>query len=128
MDSSDPKPPTLDIYYKKTRNHRTIYVDGVWVGISPHLELQLAFFKDLIPIPDYVTHSLPGGDMLGPEVARVAQKGMVRETEVTIVMSAATVEQVINIMQQFVEQIRQVQAAKTEGGSQQEDSGPPSGE
>lgn len=112
---------TIDIYYKKTRHHRTSYVDGVWVGVTPQLELQLAFFKDLQPIPDYVTHNVLPGGSLGTERARVAQKGFVREVEVTLVMSAETLESVIGLTQQFLDQLKahrsalEAKQATTEG-------------
>jgi hypothetical protein len=113
MEDSPDKPDgqAIDIYYKKTRHHRTSYVDGVWIGITPQLEVQLAFFKDLQPMPDYVTHAvLPEGG-LGAERARVTQKGIVREVEVTLVMSGDTLENVINLTQQFLEKLKTHQAS-----------------
>lgn len=115
---------TIDIYYKKTRNHRTIYATGAWAGVTPQGELQLAFFKDLSPMPDYVTHDINGA-VLGPEISRVAQVGMVRETEATIVLSPETAENVIGLMQTFLNRLKElreqaassnIEAPPSEGG------------
>lgn len=105
---------TIDIYYKKARNHRTIQADGAWAGITPQLEVQVAFFKDLRPMPDFVTHLITPGEGLGAEVSRVEQKGMVREVEVTMVMSADTLESVIKLMQQSLEHLKNIKAATPE--------------
>ncbi len=98
------------IYYQKTRHYRTIHADGAWAGITPQLEVQFTFFTDLQPMPEFTLHQVTDKGTLSDEVERVVKDGVVREAEINIVMNPSNTEQLINLLQRIVGQIKHHQA------------------
>ena len=86
-------PPTLQVqfHYLKSNAHRVVHVDGVIGGATPNGHIHASFFSERVPIPTVVVHDTERHDertvKLGPEVARDAKVGFVREVEVGFVLT-----------------------------------------
>lgn len=76
---------TISIDYIKSRHFRVIHADGVWGGLSPHLDLQIAFWNARAAIPQ---HQLLRLDKDGKhhEEERIVRADQVREVETLVVM------------------------------------------
>jgi hypothetical protein len=107
------KPKAVVIRYHRARHYRTIHADGAWAGITPQLEIQFALFTDLRPMPDYVMHNITEDSGLGEEIDRKVPQGLIREAEVNIVMNVLTVEQLIDLLQRMVDQVKALPAMAT---------------
>jgi hypothetical protein len=81
----------IRIHYIKSSSFRVVHADGVVGGPTPAGLLQISFFSERAPIPTMVEHAvsdLGGGVMkLGAEVGRESKQGVVREVEVSTVMT-----------------------------------------
>jgi hypothetical protein len=99
-------PSEIRFIYTKARHHRTLHADGAWAAITPQLEVQFAFFNDIKPMPEEVLHSVTADGTLGGEVARKHNRmDIVREADVTVVMSAPVLKSTIALLSRMVEQI-----------------------
>lgn len=105
--AEDDKPDLtqIPIYYERSRHYRTINADGVQVGITPRASVQLMFFIETKPTPEYVVHKVTPEGALGDEIERVEKKGIIRETQMSVVMTEATIIQVIDLLQKMVKQL-----------------------
>jgi len=97
----------ISFIYQKARHHRTFHADGVWAGITPQLEVQFAFFNDLRPMPDMVTHAVTDQGVLGEEISREKQNPdvLLREANVTVVMNKEAVKNTIQLLERMVKDI-----------------------
>jgi hypothetical protein len=116
--SPSASPKAVDLFYEKSVQHRTIYADGIWAGITPSSEIQLVFFKNLAPVPEYTRQAVTPDDKLGAELEQSVRKGMIREYEATIVLTKETTEAMIALVKQILDQ-RQAIEDKLKEGSQQ---------
>lgn len=113
VSSSVERLKSVDVFYDKSTQHRTTYADGIWVGITPSTELQLVFFKNLAPVPDYIRQEVTAEDTLGGELEKAVKKGMVREYEATIVLSIETAEAMIGLVQRILNHAKIIQKTGT---------------
>lgn len=105
-ESSVKKIPTeVKIYYEKSKQHRTINISGAWVGVTPTLGVQLALYNDLRPMPELTTNAVTKEGKLGSEIETLEKKGIVRETEVTVVMAPQVAAELLRLIQQMLNQI-----------------------
>lgn len=117
-----PKPEQVRFIYRKARHHRTFHADGAWGGITPQLEVQFAFFNDLRPMPDEVTHAVTAEGVLGQEIAREHEpQNVIRETNVTVVMNTAVVRELIKLLDHLAKQIEDGVAAQNKSLVEQPD-------
>jgi hypothetical protein len=109
-------PKSVDIFYEKAVEHQTIYSDGVWAGITPSLELQIVFFKNLSPVPEYIRQEITPDGKLGSEIESAMKKGMIREYEATIVLNRETAKLMIELLEKtlkIAEEIEKTKGIKT---------------
>jgi hypothetical protein len=112
-----PKPEKIRFVYEKSRHHRSFHADGAWASTTPQGEVQISFFNDLRPMPNYTVHAVDDTGNLGAEVSREIQEfDVTRELNVTIVMNADTIKQVIALLGGVLARLDDVanQAAKKE--------------
>lgn len=102
-------PKSVDVFYDKAPQHRTIYSDGIWAGITPSLELQIVFFKNLAPVPEYIRQEVTPEDKLGGELEKAVKKGMIREYEATIVLSKETAEAMLELVGRILNQAKTIE-------------------
>jgi uncharacterized lipoprotein YmbA len=114
----------IQIVYRTARHHRTFHADGAWAAITPQLEVQVALFSDLRPLPDVVSHHVTPLGELGAEIENPkAEPFLVRETDVTFVMNKQVVNSLIELLQRTVSQIDQhIEKKRTAATEKEKDS------
>ena len=97
------KPASVEIFYDESPQYRTIYSDGAWVALTPNMELQIAFFKNLTPSPEYVRQVVTSDGVFGEELEKVVKKGISREFEATVVMNREIAGVLIDLLRKTLE-------------------------
>ncbi len=105
---------SVDVFYDRAVQHRTIYADGIWASITPSRELQLAFFKNLAPMPEYTRLAVTPDDKLGAELENSTKKGMIREYEATVVLSEETAQALLTLVTDILKRAKET-AHKVKG-------------
>ena len=91
--------------YEKARHHRTFHADGVWASVTPQLELQLAFFNNLKPMPSEVTHKLTADGSLGEAKEVHGEQYVLREVNATVVINREVARSSIELLQRLLAEI-----------------------
>lgn len=113
-DNKSTKPTKIRFVYEKARHHRTFRADGAWAGVSPGGEVQFAFFNDLRPMPDWVSHAVAPDGTLGEELEREHHvEKVVREANVTVVMDKEKTNQFIELLKKMVAQLEKIEHGET---------------
>jgi hypothetical protein len=108
MAEEDKKPiEQVRFIYQKTRHHRTFHADGLWAGITPQLEVQIAFFNNLRPMPQDVTHKIIEGGQLGEGTETPGEQHVIREVDASVVLNRDTARGAIELLQRMLKQIDQ---------------------
>lgn len=94
---------SVEIFYDESPQYRTIYSDGAWVALTPNMELQIAFFKNLTPSPEYVRQVVTSDGVFGEELEKVVKKGISREFEATVVMNREIAGVLIDLLRKTLE-------------------------
>jgi len=103
-------PESVDIFYDESPQYRIVYSDGAWASITPNLELQVVFFKNLAPTPEYVRQAVKEDGSLGEELERVVKQGISREYEVTVVMNKNVAREVLSLLTRLADQADKAEA------------------
>jgi hypothetical protein len=74
----------------KSSGFRVIHVNGIFGGMSPRGELQIALYSERWPIPTKVVHELTDTGAQGTELKRDVRDAVLREVEVQAMMSLDT--------------------------------------
>ena len=99
----------ITIYYPKGSHHVTVHADGAWAGLTGQLEVQLAFYTELQPMPSVVRHRIVKGNLgptLGPIIAQNIQAGLIRETEATIIINPMVAINLIRLLESMLAQLK----------------------
>jgi|GEM_PF-3629016 len=107
-EKTDQKPDTVDIFYDKSPQYRTIHPGGAWAAITPDAEIELLFFTNLTPAPEYVRQRISDGK-LGEQTDKIMKKGIAREYEVGILLSKGLAEELIKLLGNMIGQIPQTE-------------------
>ena len=108
MPNEDKNPiDRIRFIYKKTRHHRTFHADGLWAGITPQLEVQIAFFNNLRPMPQDVTHAVVKGELVGEGMETPGEQHVIREVDATVVLNREAVRGAIGLLERMLKQIDQ---------------------
>src|ERR1035441_2340953 len=83
-------PPAVEFRFAESNLHRTVFISGAMGGITPLGLIQASFFSEHAPTPDVVKYALLPTGQLGSEVSRQGPTAMVRDIEVSIVMTLDT--------------------------------------
>jgi hypothetical protein len=102
---AETKPGKVRFAYQKARHHRTLHADGAWAGVTPLLEVQFALFNNLRTMPNEVTHLVTDEGGVGEEVSSDTPQSVLREVDITIVVSKDTAKALITVLGQMVKQI-----------------------
>lgn len=100
----------LDFHFIKSNHFRTIYVDGAWGGITPHLGIHMALYNERTPIPQQVHHQINSNGELGEEQLdqRVSRSGIIREVEAELFMTIETAESVANFLRKYIDAAKEL--------------------
>src|ERR1044071_5805732 len=87
----------LKFDYIKSNYFRVIHVDGVWGGVTPNLNIQIALFNERNAIPKQVVHEVKPDGAIGRELPekRNSRDTIVREIEASLIMDVQTAKVVI---------------------------------
>jgi hypothetical protein len=117
----------VKFHYIKSPYYRTVHVDGVIGGVTPHSTLALGIYSERLVYPDQMVYGVsPQGD-LGNELKeeRISREGIGRELEASLVMSITTARELarwlIRNIRSAENAIKELQAKKAgiqEGGEQ----------
>ncbi|SRR6266446_2625181 len=107
-DRMSDEPQNVRIYYERSTDFRTIYAAGAYVAVTPQLNIQLSTFNDLVPTPDATLHKVnaTGGIETTP-VETVVKQGLMRETQVCIIMTPDTPEKLIGVLQETLKRLNE---------------------
>lgn len=111
-----PEVPTVDFHYEKSPHYRTVRADGVTGGSSPHNEIQMSFYGDYAPIPEFESNEVIDGNRLGKVVNQFQKKGIVREVECTVTMAVEVAELFVRWLQERIRIAKGETESAGEGG------------
>lgn len=96
----------IKFHYIKSKEFRTIHVDGVHGSLTPQGKLQMAVFSERLPIPRETTQPLNNDGTLGPEIReeRISKSWVVREIEGNLIMDVAQAKSIAQWMLDRVDQ------------------------
>ena len=100
----------IEFHYKKSSLFRVVHSNGAWGGLTPDLDVFVAFFNSRPPIPETVVHELSEEGVVGPEVPelKVSKNGIVREVEVGVIMKPEDVRNLITFLQDRLDNIKKI--------------------
>ncbi|HEX8565735.1 MAG TPA: hypothetical protein VF648_08690 [Pyrinomonadaceae bacterium] len=87
-DKSEAVSQKIQFHFIKSSFFRVIGIDGVLGGITPRGDINATLFSERLPIPDVIEHDLDENGMLSKKARVVSKKGVVRETEATLVLNS----------------------------------------
>jgi hypothetical protein len=104
------RPDKIKFYYIKGHQFRVAHVDGAVASVSPTGDIVASFFSQRPPIPQVTIQPVLENGQLGEEIVseRVGKDGLVREVEVTITARPEVVEGLIKLLQEKLEQYKQL--------------------
>lgn len=108
--TSDVLADGLDFHFIKSNHFRTIYVDGAWGGLTPHLGIHMALFNERTPIPQQVHHPISSNGELGEEQLdqRITRTGVIREVEAELFMTIETAESLATFLKKYIDEAKKV--------------------
>ncbi|WP_157887042.1 hypothetical protein [Hymenobacter sp. PAMC 26628] len=89
---------TVDFHVVQSHDFKTSYASGIYSSVTPGGLINLSFYVDRLPLPDLMTFFVEN-NTLGPEKARSARNGIVREVQQGVLLDMQTVKNVINSLQ-----------------------------
>lgn len=97
----------LKFDYIKSNYFRVIHVDGVWGGVTPNLNIQMALFNERNAIPRQIVHEVKPDGTIGHELPekRDGRDTIVREIEASLIMDVQTAKVLIGWLQDKVDQL-----------------------
>lgn len=106
--------PRIQFHYLKSGQFRIIHSDGAWGGVTPDGNMLIGFYSQRFPIPDLTVQEVNGDGTLGPDIteAGIAKRGVVREIEAGIVLSADGVDSLIQWLTEQREHLRKFEQEK----------------
>ena len=112
----------VDIFYDRSPLYRTVSPSGALAGITPNAAIQVLFYTDLAPVPEYVRQELVDQRKLGQELDKIQKQGIHREYDVGVVLNKVLTKSLIELLAAMLKQlekveIKDVQVEESESGS-----------
>ena len=85
---SDP----IQFHYIKSNSFRVVHVDGAVGSITPSGLIHAALYSERAPIPRMAAHLVDEDGRLGPPTEQDIRSGIVREVEVSLLLSRSSAE------------------------------------
>lgn len=107
-------PETIGFHYLKSSLYRTVHADGAYGGMTPRGLIDVSFYSERRPIPNYLVHSITPAGALGPEIRdeRISKSGVIRELEVGVIFDLASAK---SFLEWFKAQVDELERATQEG-------------
>lgn len=114
---ASPKMESVEFHYIKSNFFRTVRGDGVFGGVSPRGDIQIALFSERMPIPQIQVWDVADGQ-LKAEVAdkRVSRPGIVREVEINVIMTVDMAKDLAKFLLQTVKTHDELTSTRAERG------------
>jgi hypothetical protein len=106
---TDAIPETVNFDYLKSSQFRVIHADGAFIGLT-QTGLTVNFFTERQPIPRRVVHKVGRDGAIGEEIMeqRVVRDAVIRDTEVSILMSLDVAKGLIDALQSIIKKRNEV--------------------
>lgn len=78
---------TITFHHIKSNLFRVIHADGVWGGVTPNLNIQMAFYSERNAIPQSVKQEFGEYGLPGEIIDTVGKEGIVREFDTSVVVN-----------------------------------------
>ncbi len=105
-------------YYERSPLMRTIHVDGIFGGVTPHGMIEILPFLETTRIPTSVAHQLSPDGRLGAELMdqrQIENTGIVRELEVRLVLNLDTAKSFKQWLEEKIKVLEALQTDKKKG-------------
>jgi hypothetical protein len=99
-------PDQVTFRYVKSPDHRTVYADGVFGGLTPTLNVRMGFFTHYREQPESVTYKPEAGRLT--EVKRSGSEGFVRELHTDVLLSVEAAQNLYKWLGEKIEEAKQV--------------------
>lgn len=78
----------IGFHFLKSNQYRTVHADGAFGGLTPRGYIDVNFFSERKPIPNFTSHELGADGTVGPEntAERISKDGIIREVEVGVIL------------------------------------------
>jgi hypothetical protein len=108
MGEEQPKlPEKIAVRYRKATGHPAVHADGATAVITPQLELQIAFFQAMMPLPEGGYHPIsPDGFMEEAVLLGQPQPIIEREVNATVIVNPVVAIQLIRSLQELISHIK----------------------
>lgn len=80
----------IEFQYVQSNLSRVIHVDGVWGGVTPHLDILMVVFSEHQRFPNRATHFIGPDGALGEQVGKPTKRVITRTVEAELVISLIT--------------------------------------
>jgi hypothetical protein len=98
----------VNIDYIKGNLFRTISASGLMASLSPHGEIQIAFFSERQAIPQRVVYKLNPDGTLGDEIETIERNAIVREIDIVVSLDLETAEGLAGRLREMVEDVKRI--------------------
>lgn len=95
---------SLRFDFVKSHYHRVIHVDGVLGGITPNDKIHMAFWSELVSIPDSIEYSYMS-DEEPPEVFVNISESFTREIEDSFILDIATAKVIFSWLRDRISEL-----------------------
>ena len=104
-------PEKLRVEFIKGNLFRVIHADGAFGGITPRLELFIAFYSERFPIPKVLTYEMSPEGIPTKELSseRESKEGVIRECEIGVVVDLPIAK---SFLQWLTEKVAELEEAK----------------
>lgn len=99
------KKNTLQVYYEKNPQYRSIHVDGLIGGLAPTGTVNLNFYATRKPIPKSMLHEVSAEGTINPrgELSEDSKIGIIHEIEIGIYMNKRTAKEIYDFLKKILE-------------------------
>lgn len=101
------KPESIEIFYEKNPQYRTINADGAIGGLTPTNQVNISFYSTRNTIPKSITHKINDNGSLSEipvEINKDSKFGILREIEFGVYMSRQSAHELYLFLKKIFEQ------------------------
>ncbi|MFZ3210231.1 MAG: hypothetical protein WA188_01840 [Terriglobales bacterium] len=109
-------PRSIRIYYRKANFFRVVHIDGALGGITPTRNIFVSLYNQRTPLPLMIEQEFSPDGTLGAEVSKTGKKGLFREMEVGLVLTASVARELakfLNEQAKLLDESARAQAPST---------------
>lgn len=100
-------PRYLPVRVQRATDYSVKHTDGAWGSITPTLEIQLAFFSLIMPLPTGAKHEVSPDGTIGRLIEDPKEIVLEREMSLSMVFNPLVAVQLIKMLQGLVDQVKE---------------------